>query len=109
MIAADIGAILNGASEMAEVGAMIFDALLVMNHAAVIGAVIVRAPTFRDFDDRAVIVAGNAHEQIVNGARPDFPSYVGRWTFTGRKHLYRKQGEAGIEHPLRPGCRRSLG
>src|SRR5216683_1770797 len=83
----DVGAIADGSAEGAEIAASELNAAGIGDIAVFIGSVEIGASVFGDLDDRIVVLAGDAQEEIVEAVRPDFPAEIGENTFGGVERI----------------------
>jgi hypothetical protein len=91
MITANIGAIGDGATDRLQILTVILDAARIVNHSACVGAIVISAAALGNFNLRAIEVASDAHDHVVERLGPDFPSIAGLGALLASRHLHRKQ------------------
>ena len=100
VVAAYVGAILNRARQCCQIFAVIFHATGVANDPIGVRTIVACTSALGYFDYWPVIVAGDAHDHVIEGLRPDFPSGVSLRALLAASHPYGKQPILRVCDPL---------
>src|SRR3984957_20731031 len=106
MLAAILGANLDGARHGRKIFAMVSNTAQVANLAIPVRPVIEGTSTLSHFNHRPVIVTRDARDHVVQRFGPNLPAEICRRSLTPGLHLHWKQPILWTRHTLDPSNRR---
>ena len=81
MIGTNISAMEHGPAKRVQVTAHELNAAVIGDAAMVIGAIKIGAAILRNFEGHDLVLAGDAHQELVETVGPDFPGKIGERAF----------------------------
>ena len=91
MIPTNIGAIGHRPCQRRQILPVIFNAAAVVNRAAGVGPIVVRAAALGNLDHGPVVISCDARDHVVQRLRPDFPAEIRFRSLLSTIHLHGKQ------------------